>query len=349
VFTLFSGAAAERDLPTRNNVVQIIQLVCRSAGSDDFVLIALNGHGIQIGDAQYFCPSDMDDQETRLEETAISIDWIYKTLEESNAKFKLLVVDACRDNPFRGRRSALVADMGITRDPPPGIALLRSCGPGETSLEDPRFQKGVFTHFLLEGLTGVADLNGDGMISFLELYMYTQGKTQAHALRNHRSQQNPYIKGEVSDFPFARNFAQANTANTAASPVAESPRSDPQSEVMLEMIAELRTLREERNAANRLEQDRRIAELEQQIEAVRTAPPRQVVTQQQRPQSQPISRAEAVKMVNQHNLAAPASTTITGAMRQELIQYVQQNGALPRELLRTLPDKKQPKSKATYK
>jgi hypothetical protein len=229
--------------------------------------------------------------------------------------------------------------------------LLRRCAPGETSLEDPHFQKGIFTHFLLEGLTGMADLNGDGMISFLELYMYTQGKTQAHALRNHRSQQNPYIKGEVSDFPFARSFAQADTVNTAGASApssSESPRSDPQTEVLREMIDELRTLREERNTANRLEQDRRIAELEQQIDAVRTAP-RQVVTQQPRPQSQPIPRAKAVQMVNQHNFVAPAASTITGATRQELIQYVQQHGALPRELLNTMPNNRQQKSKATYR
>ncbi|MDR0327021.1 MAG: caspase family protein [Planctomycetaceae bacterium] len=350
VFTLTSGAAVERDLPTRNNIVQVIQLVSRSASSDDFVFIALNGHGVQIGDAQYFCPSDMDDQEERLAETAISIDWVYKTLEESNAKFKLLVVDACRDNPFKGRRSALVADMGITRDPPPGIALIRSCGPGEVSLEDSSFQKGIFTHYLLEGLSGSADVNEDGMISFLELYMYTQSKTQTYALRNHRSQQNPYIKGEVSDFPFAHGYAGAANPNTAATPTAaESQRSDPQAEVMLEMIAELRTLREERNAANQQAQDQRIAELEQQIEAARAAPPRQTVQTTQRLQSQPISRSQAVQMVNQHNAVAPGASKITGATRQELIQHVQQQGALPRELLQTLPNRQQPKSRATYR
>ena len=205
VFTLTTGAA-EKDLPMRNNIVQIIQLVCRSAGPDDIVFIALNGHGVQIGDVQYFCPSDMDDQEDRLEETAVSIEWIYKTLEDSQAKFKVLVVDACRDNPFGGRRSALVADMKITRDPPLGIALLRSCGPGETSLEDSNFKKGIFTHFFLEGLTVAADMNGDGMISFLELYMYTQDKAQAYALQTHRSSQKPYIRGEFSDFTFVKTL-----------------------------------------------------------------------------------------------------------------------------------------------
>ena len=291
VFTLTSGAAAERDLPTRNNIMQVIQLVCRSAGPEDFVLIALNGHGIQVEDVQYFCPSDMDDQEDRLEETAISIDWIYKTLAESQAKFKLLIVDACRDNPFRGRRSALVADMGITREPPPGITLLRSCGPGETSLEDSDFQKGIFTHFLLEGLTGAADINGDEMVSFLELYVYTQGNTQTYAMRNHRSQQNPYFKGEILDFPFARSFAQPNTRRAPAA-VADTQRTDPQAEMMMAMIAELRDLREERNAANQHEQDQRIAELEEQIRQ----------TEESRRQPAPmVMQAPAITPVPQHS------------------------------------------------
>jgi hypothetical protein len=333
VFCLTSGAS-EKNLPTRNNIVQVINLVCQSAGPDDFVFIALNGHGIQIGNVQYFCPSDMDDQEDRLEDTAISIDWIYKALENSNAKFKLLVVDACRDNPFKGRRSALVADMGITRDPPPGIALLRSCGAGETSLEDASLKKGIFTHFLLEGLTGAADANGDGSIGFLELYIYTQSRTQSHALREHRSKQTPYIKGELSDFPFARSFAQPETKEPSPVVADELPQLDVQTELMLEMVAELKSLREERNAANRQEQENRIAELEKQIDAAKRTQARttqtSIVSQNAAPRPN-LTDAEVNKIVNQH--VARTSRWEPIAEVRELKEYVRRYGQLPRSAI----------------
>jgi len=340
VFCLTSGAD-EKNLPTRNNIVQVINLVCRNAGPEDFVFISLHGHGIQIEDVQYFCPSDMDDAEDRLEETAISIDWIYKALENSQAKFKLIMVDACRDNPFKGRRSAIVAEMGMSRTPPPGIALLRSCGAGETSLEDAKFGHGVFTHFLLEGLTGVADTNGDGMISFLELYIYTQGKTQAHAIREHRSSQTPYIKGEMSDFPFARGFANPTAVAAATNTGSSNP--DPQTDLMREMVAELRTLREERNAASQQEQDRRIRELEEQIEAARRTQTRQAVqpSAQSRPQ---LSNAEVNRIVNQHIWTTPKiADDISG-----LKAYVRQYGKLPRSAMNDLPPAKRQQMRHLY-
>ena len=352
VFTLTSGAE-EKDLPTRNNIVQVVQLVCRSAGPEDFVFIALNGHGIQIGDVQYFCPSDMDDLEERLAETAMSIDWIYKELENSAAKFKLLVVDACRDNPFRGRRSALVAEMGITRDPPPGIALLRSCGPGEVSLEDAQFQKGVFTHFLLEGLNGAADMNKDGAVSFLELYMYTQRQTQAYALRNHRSQQNPYIRGELTDFPFAQGYAEAEGPDGAGAPDAvgmsvasdaESPGFDPQMEMMRVLFEELNRLRTALEEARRQQNARRIGELQNQIAALEEmvkeimAPPpppppppvqRTVVVQESapRPPTPRLTEAEVNRIVNQH--IARTAKWESGAEIRALREYVHRYGRLP--------------------
>ena len=345
VFLLTSGAA-EKNLPTRNNIVQVIQLVCQSAGPDDFVFISLNGHGIQIGDVQYFCPSDTDDQEDRLEETAISIDWIYTALQASQAKFKLLVADACRDNPFKGRRSALVADMGLSRDPPPGIALLRSCGPGETSLEDANLKKGVFTHFLLEGLTGAADMNNDGVITFLELYMYTQSKTQTHALREHRSRQSPYFKGEVSDFPFVRTFAQpaADVPSVAQTPVAATP-SDPQSALMIEMFAELRSLREERNVRNREAQENRIRELEEQIEAIRNPQPAVVVQNAAPRQAAPrLTEAEVNRLVNKHVWTTPKIADDVRGLKE----YVRQHGKLPRWAMQDLPPAKRQQMRHLY-
>jgi len=52
---------------------------------------------------------------------------------------------------------------------------------------------GVFTYYLLEGLRGKADLDGDGIITVDEAYNYVSKKVPEVTSQN----QNPVKKGEV--------------------------------------------------------------------------------------------------------------------------------------------------------
>ena len=202
--------------PTRNTIQNAIRHVCKHAQHGDFISIFLSGHGCQFGDTPYYCALDV----------TLEIDWIYKQLRESKAQFKLIVVDACRNinhilpshieaitaNQMRShgtRSAALAADLVQLREPPPGVALLSSCADGEVSLEVGKLQHGVFTHFFLEGLTGKADADKDGVISFLELCSYVINKTRDFTENEPGISkiQTPYIKGDFTDFPFARVVA----------------------------------------------------------------------------------------------------------------------------------------------
>lgn len=82
IFTLSTGSDAA-NLPMKLRIEERIKAVLKEAGLDDMIFVALSGHGIQIGDNAYFCPLD-----TREE-----------ALEECEARFKWLVIDACRNNP----------------------------------------------------------------------------------------------------------------------------------------------------------------------------------------------------------------------------------------------------------
>ncbi|MBR56158.1 hypothetical protein CMK19_20590 [Candidatus Poribacteria bacterium] len=62
----------------------------------------------------------------------------------------------------------------------------------ELSQEDSELGHGVFTYFVLTGLQGAADLNGDGFVTVQEVYRFASQKVPE------RSDQNPSWKGEES-------------------------------------------------------------------------------------------------------------------------------------------------------
>ena len=81
---------------------------------------------------------------------------------------------------------------------PEGVVLLNSCAPGEVSWEDEEFGHGVFMHYVLDGLGGKADADGDGAVSLMELQGYAGGNTKTYVANRHRVAQRPFFKGDLS-------------------------------------------------------------------------------------------------------------------------------------------------------
>ena len=61
----------------------------------------------------------------------------------------------------------------------------------EYSLEDQGLRQGVFSHYLMRGLKGEANLNHDKIIDITELYNYVQGKVKKYT----NGLQSPNISG----------------------------------------------------------------------------------------------------------------------------------------------------------
>src|SRR5690606_3345840 len=64
----------------------------------DLVVVAFSGHGVHLDGTSYLCPTDTDLEQPS---TLISVERIYKQLELSGASVKLVIVDACRNDPRR--------------------------------------------------------------------------------------------------------------------------------------------------------------------------------------------------------------------------------------------------------
>ena len=197
LFLLHDKATENRIKPFKANIEKQLKLLLSLVEKDDLVVIGFSGHGIQIEKTAYLCPADANIEKP---ESLLSLPDIYEQLEKSPAALRLMIVDACRDDPRpRGKRSAAsIEELNefSKAKPPRGILWLGSCGPGQQSQEDDDLKHGVFMHYLLEGWGGKADKNRDGQVSLGELSTFASVETKNHVARKFGDFQSPYLKGE---------------------------------------------------------------------------------------------------------------------------------------------------------
>ena len=101
--------------------------------------------------------------------------------------------------PFASKRTraARVDDLFLDRlARSRGRAIVTAARASEVSLELPDLGHGLFTHYLLQGLRGAADLDRNGVVELQELYTYLEQQV-AQKSRGIGGNQHPVMKGEV--------------------------------------------------------------------------------------------------------------------------------------------------------
>lgn len=170
---LLTGAAGKTDAaarPTLANLRARLDQTLRRSTKRDLVLIGLAGHGLQFDNEAFFCPAD-GRPFAEEKATLLSLKTLYEQLDRSGAGVKLLLVDACRDDPQQGRGRGVDGDSAPR--PPAGVAALFSCSAGERAFESDRLGHGVFFHRVLRGLEGAAK-NARGEVTWDALQAYVR-------------------------------------------------------------------------------------------------------------------------------------------------------------------------------
>ncbi len=202
LMTQKTGAADTDFLPTGANIRAQLKLLLAPRRSGDTVLVAFAGHGVQfIGDQEnYFCPAD-----TKLGDkkgTLLPLSEVYKALADCKAGFKLLLVDACRNDPQVDSsrdlaKVKLSSEFRAVTTPPGGVAAFYSCSEGQKAFEHDKLKHGVFFHFVIEGLRGAADADRDRQVTLTELQGYVQQRVPDFVRAEYRVLQTPELKGTV--------------------------------------------------------------------------------------------------------------------------------------------------------
>jgi hypothetical protein len=183
---------------TRDNIItEIGTNLPKRLGRNDTVCIFFAGHGapepssrevLSDGTEKYLLPVEANLD--RLRATAISMEEVQKWFEwVSAARQVIFFVDSCYSGQAGGRTIRMpgvragLSDSFLTKLGGEARFVFTACGPNEVALEDPSLRHGVFTHYLVEGLSGAADTDGDGYVSASELCDYVGGQVDRHAKR----------------------------------------------------------------------------------------------------------------------------------------------------------------------
>jgi uncharacterized caspase-like protein len=160
---------------------------------DDLFVLFLAGHGTlgPLGNdssALYFLPSDTVLE--RYDRTGIAMQDIENALRAIAPRRRVLMLDACHSGTGRSTLSSQVLGwISALRGPAPDPLVPRfakfdarmyAADIRQPAREDDALQNGVYTHFLVEGLSGAADLDGDGLVSVQELHEHVAARTMRH-------------------------------------------------------------------------------------------------------------------------------------------------------------------------
>jgi len=120
----------------------------------DEVLFFFAGHGVQLGSANYLLPTDIKgESEDQVRDEAIELQRVLDGLNDKRVKLSLVMIDACRDNPFpKGGRA--IGGRGLApTTAATGQMVVFSAGAGQQALDKlgptDKNPNGLFTRTLL--------------------------------------------------------------------------------------------------------------------------------------------------------------------------------------------------------
>ncbi len=180
---------------TQENIRHSLQALAAAAGPRDVLLVYYSGHGLEGA----FVPADFDGVSQLLPHVELR-EW----LGRSEARCKVLISDACHAGslvapPTGQDLAARGSGMdGISRyydaltASGAGTALLLSSRSREISLEDGSLRAGVFSHFLVRGLSGEADADRDQLVSLQEIFNFVEAGVRRYTA----GAQRPMLAGD---------------------------------------------------------------------------------------------------------------------------------------------------------
>ncbi len=125
----------DADQATMKRAIQEFGARLEAAGPQAVGLFYYAGHGVQLAGRNYLIPTRARiDREGDVDIEAVSADWVLDQMRFARNRLNLVILDACRNNPFV--RSLRSADRGLARmDAPAGILIAYSTAPGDVAAD----------------------------------------------------------------------------------------------------------------------------------------------------------------------------------------------------------------------
>jgi uncharacterized caspase-like protein len=125
---------------TRDKLVAALRTFADEADRADWAMIYYAGHGIEVGGLNYLVPVDARLKTDRdVQDETIPLDRVLSAIEGAK-KLRMVVLDACRDNPFIAQMRRTITTRSIGRglarvEPEGGTLVAYAAKHGQVALD----------------------------------------------------------------------------------------------------------------------------------------------------------------------------------------------------------------------
>ena len=127
------------NLERKRSMVDKIAEFGRKRSNFDVGFVYYAGHGIQVGGENYLLPTkEIFESEYDVEDYGVSVQKIMRYLTGMSQQVNVLILDACRDNPFESywNKSRSLKGAGLAKIPPPTGSLIAFSTSANTTASD---------------------------------------------------------------------------------------------------------------------------------------------------------------------------------------------------------------------
>lgn len=153
----------------------IEQMKDQLKGQQAVAMLYYAGHGLQLDWHNYMVPVNAKlNTAADVPKQTIDIEKVITTFKASSTRMNIIILDACRDNPFAEKASG----KGLAQlDAPPGTYLAFATSPGNVAEDgDAESGNGLFTHFLIKELQKPASIENVFKRVRLQVRQKSQGR-----------------------------------------------------------------------------------------------------------------------------------------------------------------------------
>ncbi len=184
---------------------QLLQNNPHSAG-----MVFYSGHGMQVDGSNYLIPATANPQiKADMEDQCMNMDYVMRAIEQAGNPLNIFVLDACRNNPFRGFYRSSEQGLSMVSSPK-GSYIVYATKPGSVA-SDGTGNNGLFTSKLLKYL------NAEGL-NIEQVFK----KVAADVAKESNDAQRPWIASDYTgDFYFTPG--EGTTAPTTSETIVAEP------------------------------------------------------------------------------------------------------------------------------
>jgi hypothetical protein len=148
----------------------------------------------------FYYSGHSDENDILLGDEKISYTNLRDTINGINADVRIAILDSCASGAFtriKGGKKRLPFLMDSAYDMR-GFAVMTSSSANEASQESDIIRSSFFTHYLISGMRGAADMSQDGRITMNEAYQFSFNETLAQTTKTLSGPQHPYTDIQMS-------------------------------------------------------------------------------------------------------------------------------------------------------